>query len=494
MNRYLLSVLCAVLLTAGCGDNGDGSAEEAHEHGTGTAVTVWTDSMEVFFEYPPMLAGLPAGPWAVHVTRTTDYRPVEAGRLTLAFRAADGQVYTTSADAPARPGIFMPSPELPDPGTYELAIDVQGPRLQDRVRAGSIEVFADSSAIPLSEEPDGAPISFLKEQQWTMTFGVARAEERDIARSLAVSGEIVPTAGRVAQVSAPVSGLALVGANESAPAPGEHVSAGQSLVVLSPSTDEQSFAAAKARVERLRRDVQRLQRLFDAEAIPEVRLIEAHHDLEVATAGLDAMESGTADGYTYTVRAPIGGVIQQRRFTPGQRVEAGESLFEIVDAREVWLLLRLPARNISSAAEAEVARFTPEGDDASYETSRRVATGSAIDPDTRTLPLTFAVNNASRHLKIGQFVRAHLQLEGRVHGVAVPRRAIMTEDGRPVVYVQLGGESFERRPVAVGPSDGTHTIVTDGVEAGEYVVTEGAYQVYLASLSTTEIGDHGHPH
>jgi membrane fusion protein, heavy metal efflux system len=62
------------------------------------------------------------------------------------------------------------------------------------------------------------------------------------------------------------------------------------------------------------------------------------------------------------------------------------------------------------------------------------------------------------------------------------------------VYVQVGGESFERRPFIAGPTDGTFTIVAGGVSRGEHVVTRGAYHVYLASLGTTEIGDHGHPH
>jgi len=46
----------------------------------------------------------------------------------------------------------------------------------------------------------------------------------------------------------------------------------------------------------------------------------------------------------------------------------------------------------------------------------------------------------------------------------------------------------------LGATDGRYTLVTRGVEAGEYVVTKGAYQVYLASLNTSEISDHGHPH
>lgn len=254
---------------------------------------------------------------------------------------------------------------------------------------------------------------------------MAEAESREIPYAVEVAGEVVPAAGRVAEVAAPVSGLAQARANLSAPTSGGRVRAGQTLAVLSPTSQDNSYAQAKARVERLEREVERLARLYEAEAIPEKRLVEARHDLEVARAALEAMGGAGGDGYDYPVRAPISGIVQSRRFTPGQRVEAGEMLFEIV---------------------------------------------------------------------IGQFATAQLEAGGTRSGVAIPSEAVQSEDGQPVAYVQTGGETFERCPLTLGPTGGFYTLVERGVEAGEHVVTEGAYQVYLASLSTTDIGDHGHPH
>lgn len=489
MRRALCSVLIAFLLFAGCGGAGDDAAEEAHAHGT--AVTVWTDSTELFFEYPPMIAGGPGEAWAIHVTRLADYSPIEEGALTLAFRGPDGRVLTNTSDAPARPGIYTPAPQLPAPGTYELVMDVDG--LEDRIDAGEIEVFSSAEDVPASAEDDGA-ITFLKEQQWSIDFGIATATERAIPYAIDVSGEIIPAAGRVAEVSAPVSGLALAGANLAAPSPGDRVSAGQTLAILSPTADDNSYARAKSNVERLRRETERLQRLYDAEAIAEMRLVEARHDLEVAEAELEAMGGSTGENYTYAVRSPIAGVVQQRHFRPGQHVQTGEPLFEVVNPAEVWIRLNVPARHTDAAVAAENAVFSSEGSDVQFQTNRLVSIGSNIDLDSRTLPVVLAVDNPQNRLKIGQFVQAQLRVGGTRSGVAVPEGAVMNEDGQPVLYVQTGGETFERRPVVLGPSDGVHTIVAGGLAPGEHVVTDGAYQVYLASLDTSEIGDHGHPH
>ena len=489
-------VACALLvLLAGCGnDTAPPATEEEHEHG-GTTVTRWTEETELFFEYPPMIAGVPSEPWAIHLTRLSDFSPVTEGALTLAFRGPDGTVYTTRSEAPARPGIYTPTPQLPQPGTYDLVMDVGGPQLQDRIRVGQIEVYASEGDVPHEDEAEaGSGIAFLKEQQWPLDLGVAEAEARTIPYAIEVAGEIVPAAGRMAVVAAPVSGLAQARANLSAPAPGDRVGAGQTLVVLSPTSQDNSFAQAKATVERLQREVERLTRLYEAEAIPEKRLVEARHDLEVAEATLEAMGGAGSDGYTYPVRAPLSGVVQARRFAPGQRVEAGETLFEIVSPEIVWLRLKIPARHASLAGSAGTAIFSVEGSDQRYRAERVVSTGSTIDPDSRTLPVLLAVDNADGSLKIGQFAAAQLEVGGTRSGVAIPNEAILNEDGQPVAYVQTGGETFERRLLTLGPTDGLYTLVERGVEAGEHVVTKGAYQVYLASLSTDDIGDHGHPH
>ena len=186
--------------------------------------------------------------------------------------------------------------------------------------------------------------------------------------------------------------------------------------------------------------------------------------------------------------------MNERHAAPGARVEAGDLLYTIVNPGVVWLRLRVPARYAAQAADVREVVFSVEGSPERFRSEEVVSTGAMIDAETRSLPVTMAVPNADGRLKIGMFAEGLLGMGATAEGVAIPNAAIQTEDGQPVAYVQTGGETFERRTLRLGPTDGTYTIVGSGVAAGEHVVTEGAYQVYLASLGTSEIGDHGHPH
>jgi multidrug efflux pump subunit AcrA (membrane-fusion protein) len=90
-------------------------------------------------------------------------------------------------------------------------------------------------------------------------------------------------------------------------------------------------------------------------------------------------------------------------------------------------------------------------------------------------------------------VRAHVLTSEPIVALAAPVDAVVNDGGQDVVYVQAGGESFDRRIVELGPRDGPFVQIKSGLRAGEHVVVRGAYAVKLAS-SSTEPPASGHAH
>lgn len=495
------AVVLAASAFAACGDPApETAAEDDHTHAGGGAVTVWTDSLELFAEYPPHIRDVASDPWAIHLTWLDDWSPVREGRLTLLLRGPGGAQEEVVMDAPARPGVFTATPTLTATGTWRADMTLTARGRDYEIPVGQLQVFESEQALPHEDEeaPPADLIAFLKEQQWQMPFAVAVAEERAIARSIDAPAELVAPPGAMANVSAPVSGLVL--ARGPSPAPGQSVSAGQTLALLAPTGMENSYARLRADVERLEREVARAERLYAADAIAERRLEEARHELEVARAALGALGGSAGGGaedassYVFELTSPISGVVAERHVTPGERVDPGTPAFTIVNPSTLWLRARVPAPDAAGVSEATGAWFTVEGGDRTYRADRVVSVGRVIDPETRTLPVHLAVSDPDARLSVGMLADARLEVGTPERGVAIPSAAIQDEDGIPVAYVKLGGEAFQRRVLRVGPSDGEWTIVLSGVGAGEQVVTEGAYQVRLASLGDAEISDHGHPH
>lgn len=315
--------------------------------------------------------------------------------------------------------------------------------------------------------------------------------------SFEVAGEVVPASGRVADVAAPIGGLIEVDGTGGSPAPGQWVDRGRLLVVLTPALGDAGSAYAQARRE-LREaedDYQRVTRLYAVEAVSQRRLREAEIRLQAAREALAGLTGGDAVQGTgkLAIHAPIAGVVASRRITPGSRVAPGEPLFRIVDPSVVWLEVHVPAARAATLSVASPAAFRLEGGERIYRARRAVSIGSVVDSLTRTLVVLYEAANPDGSIKVGATATVTVGTGKRVHGVVVPGSAILDEDGRPICYVQVEGESFEKRELTLGANDGTQAVVLAGLRAGERVVTGAAYQVRLASLSSA-VPAEGHEH
>ncbi|MBA3317309.1 MAG: efflux RND transporter periplasmic adaptor subunit, partial [Gemmatimonadales bacterium] len=220
----------------------------------------------------------------------------------------------------------------------------------------------------------------------------------------------------------------------------------------------------------------------------EIRLTAARE----ALAGFGGGAASRTDG-RIVIRAPLAGVVASRSLAPGSRVDAGAELFTVVDPTVVWIEAAVPAGDAARVSATGKATFRVPGSDTVRTARRTVSVGSVIDSVSRTVPVIYEVSNADGTLKIGMHAQVAVGTGREVEGVTIPSSAVLEEEGRPVAYVQPEGERFERRDLTLGGGSDGRTLVLSGIAAGERVVTGAAYQVRLASLSTS-VPAHGHEH
>ena len=502
--RRRLTWLLLSLGLAACDHGHDHAEEPAGEHGQdhpagATSVTLWTERTELFMEYPDLVVGRDAE-FLIHLTDLSDFSAVTEGALVCRFEAA-GSAFEVTADRPTRPGIYIPTVRFERPGTYSLELILEGPQVRDRISVANVEVHAKAPP-PEAEEEDTGAISFLKEQQWQIDFHTAAVERRPLLASVSALGEILAGPRHHAEVAALVHGVIAADQNRELPLPGTWVEAGEVLAVISPPAQTAStllgirndYLLAEA-------ELKRAERLHASQAAPQRRLEEARLRYETAKSSYDRI-AGSVDfnnGGTahYHMASPIAGVVDAVHVHLGESVQPGDALFTVTDPRRVLLEARVPLAQYRQVGEVHDADFTVEGDGSHYRVSdlqgRLVSVSSTIDADSRTLPILFELINPDRRLKIHQYVEVALHTGETVTDLAVPASALLDEGGQPVVYVQLEGEAFARRVIRTGIRDADLVQIVEGLAEGERVVTDGAYQVRLASLGTPTAG-HGHGH
>lgn len=510
--NLLGSSLIILLLASGCHRSGKEkqSAPEEHTHG-GVVQTVWTASTEAFVEYPPLVAGQEAA-FAIHITNLHTFRPVEQGRLTCELYAGGEVAARATLLGPNRPGIFEVRLTPPHAGDYALHFRLAARQAADTIVVDNITVHADAETAHLEVEAVEAQeqtISFLKEQQWELDFRSDPAQKRALSPSVFAVGEILPQVNRHAQVTSAVNGIILPEYNRTLPEPGQLSRKGEVLVVISPHANSGNHAQ-KLRSDYLlaRANYERARELHQQRLISEAEFQAIQLNYQSLRAGFEILEQQSATTLAdvengtavmnFQLKSPIDGVIQNVHFHLGKTVEAGDPLYTITDTRRVLLLARVALAHAGKLADIRDASFRVEGYHQELGVGERggklISVGSLVDGVSRTIPVLFEVGNSDRLLKIGMRAEVNLKGEARLETVAIPASAILDEDGSPIAFVQIGGETFVRRRLKTGIVDRGIVQIIAGIDEGERVVTSEAYQVKLASMSTAVPTGHGHEH
>lgn len=301
------------------------------------------------------------------------------------------------------------------------------------------------------------------------TLAVAAGEH---ARAFELAGTVVMDPNAGGKVQAALAGRLEAGP-QGLPLPGQSVKKGQVLAYVVPTAGALERSGQLAQQAELRaaqglaeRRLARLRELADTVARKDIEAAES--ELQSLTARLAAVGAGLRQRDALV--APVSGVIASANAVAGQVLDAREQVFEIVDPAR----LRIEALAYDPAQAQDVAGASlalPGGQSVPLR-----FLGAARSLREQALPLSFAGDaQALSQLALGQSVRLVVQTRSRVAGLQVPLAALQKNpSNQAIVWVKTGPEQYAPRVVRIQPLDGVHVAVTDGLQPGERVATQGA--------------------
>jgi membrane fusion protein, heavy metal efflux system len=339
---------------------------------------------------------------------------------------------------------------------------------------------------------------------------LSTAEVAPVAKPVThVSGHLTWNEDATVRVFASVAGRV----NSITANPGDKVKAGDTLATMESVDFGQAQAdasKAEADLKLAERTLERLNDLLKHGAAARKDVEAAEDDLENKKADRArafarlkqyGVTAGTVDG-VFPLKSPLSGTIVGKNINPGQEVRPDQMLandakiiqplFVISDPSKLSVILDVTELDIGALKPGQPLKIrTRAYPDREFQ-GKLEFIGDSIDPVTRTVKARGFVVNSDGLLKAEMFVGidadgtseakppappAQSLADGvrmQAAPVEVPTSAVFLKENQHFVFVERAPGKFERKAVEVGREHDGRVSVTDGLEAGERVVTNGA--------------------
>jgi membrane fusion protein, heavy metal efflux system len=349
-----------------------------------------------------------------------------------------------------RPAVSVASDKAPPEGTKVRL------KTSDSARLAGIKI------VTAERRPGGERLEAVA----TITYDATRWAQVN-ARAAGVVREIKVDVGATVRAGTPIAILesATVGADRS------RLKAAASHAVIAETTYQREVELNKRGVS-AHKDVLAAQQELDT----------ARAELAAANAAVGVIGGG-AGGSGYVVVAPIAGVVTKRNVTIGNMVAADERvLFEIVDTRTMRAEIEIPEAELRRVRVGQEVVVTVDALPGIEVTGRIDYLAPEVTRETRTTKARATLANPDGALRANMFGRARIALAESAESVVVPRPSVQRVAEVDFVFVKVADGAYELHRVKTGARDGERVEITQGIKAGDQVVTEGSFLLKTETL------------
>lgn len=265
--------------------------------------------------------------------------------------------------------------------------------------------------------------------------------------------------------------------------PGTKVNAGDLLVQQDTSSEEAQLRAAEAAVELAKRNLERLKKLLDRRTIARSQYDDAEAKYKEGVAQADAIRAAIAKK---TIRAPFAGRLGIRLVNLGQILNEGEPIVSLQSINPIFVNFSLPQQQLARVQPGLTVRVTSDALPGLVIEGKVTAINPEVDAATRNIRIQATVANRQERLRPGMFVNVAVVLPASEDVLAVPATAVLYAPYSDSVFVveqkqsennKQPGLVVRQQVVQLGERRGDLVAVVSGLEAGETIVSTGAFKL-----------------
>ena len=231
---------------------------------------------------------------------------------------------------------------------------------------------------------------------------------------------------------------------------GQAVGRGQLIAEMDDTQARNLLSGAEAQMSQANDAFERYKMLHDAGSLPEVQWVEIQSKVAQAKSQLEVAKKNLAD---CRLTAPVGGIIGKKLVGAGETALPSQAVVTILDISSVKVKVAIPEAEISGINPSTASTITVEAAQAMVR-GGHIEKGIQADALTHTYDVRINVENGNRKL--------------------LPVTAVQKDaDGSLFVWTVAADSTAHREKVSIGANQGNHVAITDGLNIGQRIVTEG---------------------
>ncbi|MDB4873960.1 MAG: efflux transporter, family, subunit [Gemmatimonadetes bacterium] len=257
---------------------------------------------------------------------------------------------------------------------------------------------------------------------------------------------------------------------------GQSVQVGQVLIELDQAPFQATVRSADAALQAAERAYERQQRLANEGIV-------ARKDAELAAADLAKSRADAEAAHRMAalsiLKSPIAGVVVRLTATLGASADPAQPLVEVADPSALDVLMSVTPTDASRVHPGAKATLSA-GQSASGEplgVGTVTDVGGTVDSTNRSVAVRVQAPTTRRPLRIGETVFGQIVIETKPSAIVIPIEALVPQGDAFQVFVVDANNIAHARDVKVGGKTDTSVEITEGLKAGERIVTYGAYGV-----------------
>ena len=254
---------------------------------------------------------------------------------------------------------------------------------------------------------------------------------------------------------------------------GQRVAAGTPLFTLDASLVRAEVREWEANVGKSQRDTTRAQELSERKLIAQQDLDAKRSELAVNQARLSSAKTRLAKT---VITAPFAGVVGLRQVSPGEYVEAGQALVDLVQLDPLKLEFRVPEIHLGKIATGQVVAVELDAFPGEKFPGTVYAVDAMVDPQARNVALRAELDNEDGRLRPGLFARVSLELGSKADALLVPEQALWPQGDKQFVYVVKDGKA-DLVEVTTGVRENGKVEIVSGLAPDAIVITAGQLKI-----------------